>query len=116
MAWQFERNISLQLLTAAAWFIIGRFSPKRTRASGMYIRNYSGDIFFIADTALSPPLDRKSVRDVFYDTTEKPLSPSSFLPVTAHSSSLRFMNIHPPKKLAQRISLCFPYKLINLKL
>lgn len=48
-----------------------KISPKRIHASGMYIRNYSGDIFFTADSALLPLVDRKSVHDVFYGTTEK---------------------------------------------
>lgn len=98
-------------------FIIVRFSPKRIRASGMYIRNYSGDIFFIADTALLPPLDRKSVRDIFYDTTEKPLSPGSFLHITARSSSLAIYEHTSAKKIGTKNPVTFPlrliYKLIN---
>jgi len=44
---------------------------KLAQAHGMHITNYLNDIFFIADSTLLPPVDRKSVRDVFYDTTEK---------------------------------------------
>jgi len=68
----------------------------------------TADIFFSRRHCALLPVDRKSVHDVFYDSTEKNLVVEFVFARNSAFFLTRDLRTSVPKKLAQRISLHFP--------